>query len=294
MGDWLPQNWTNVTLKGKKRIENDQEGSSEKKRKRKTTNTASQSKSTAANADTRPHMLLPTPDSSSVSKKSIQDDNDSKCISSTKEMGLNVIESCAAKPCDTGRLDTILKNVSLNLQNIVHMTSFKRLLKGCETKNLIYTNEVFPVSKKYEDSFLRQAIHAGERSCVRGEHCECNFIDPTLPFVGVEFVLPWESTQSKRNGLCLPCLRAATQLLFFELMQSSEKIEGVIQRFWNKHSEPGEYDLSVMLVCPPSGPLQNLPMPIVRHQRNHYRVYRTGSIVYMDQVGVDFRPAPCP
>jgi hypothetical protein len=34
---------------------------------------------------------------------------------------------------------------------------------------------------------------------------------------------------------------------------------------------------------------QNLPMPIVRHQRNTYKVFKDKSIYYMQQIEVDFR-----
>jgi len=34
---------------------------------------------------------------------------------------------------------------------------------------------------------------------------------------------------------------------------------------------------------------QNLPMPIVRHQRNAYKVFKDKSIYYMQQIEVDFR-----
>jgi len=204
------------------------------------------------------------------------------------------------------------------------MTGFKKLLRD-DTKNLFYVNDIMPIAKKYEDSYLRQPMASGERGCIRGSQCECMLIDPTQPFVGVEFLLPWEKPNADRSGLCLPCLRAATQLLFFEILQSKERVEGVIQRFYNKHSEEGEYAIENMLVCPPNGPVHNLPMPvcclfcafvvvclvsglymwctddapstrhceqIMRHQRNHYRVYTSSGIKYLEQVSVDFRSAP--
>ncbi len=31
----------------------------------------------------------------------------------------------------------------------------------------------------------------------------------------------------------------------------------------------------------------------MRHQRNHYRVYTSGGIKYLEQVSVGFREAPC-
>lgn len=127
---------------------------------------------------------------------------------------------------------------------------------------------------------------------MRGKRCECMFIDATQPFVGVEFVLPWEDSATKARGLCLPCQRATTQALYLDIMHSGVAVEGLIQRFYNRHSEPGEYRLSAMLVCPPSGPVHNLPHPIVAHRRSQYEVFARNGVRYMRQVGVDFCPAP--
>ena len=153
---------------------------------------------------------------------------------------------------------------------------------------MTYTNEIRSVSKSYEDSYLRQCLSESERPCVRGDDCECMFIDASQRFVGVEYLLPWELKTTKSWGMCLPCLRASTQILFYDIMHSGVQVNGLIQRFYNEHSKPGEYQLSAMLICPPSGPIQNLPMPIVRHQRNAYKVFTNKSVFYMQQVKVDF------
>jgi len=114
-------------------------------------------------------------------------------------------------------------------------------------------------------------------------------IDTSMPFVGVEYVLPWEERNEAQRGMCLPCSRATTQVLFYDIVHLGVHVNGLIQRFYNEHSKPGEYRLLAMLVCPPSGPIQNLPMPIVRHQRNAYKVFKDRDIVYMQQLEVDFR-----
>ena len=44
-----------------------------------------------------------------------------------------------------------------------------------------------------------------------------------------------------------------------------------------------------MLIAGPRGPVQNLPMPIVLHQRSHYHVHKDNGVVYARQVNVDFR-----
>ena len=113
-------------------------------------------------------------------------------------------------------------------------------------------------------------------------------IDKKQPFIGVEYVLPWEHSKQE-VGMCLPCVRAATQILFYDIVHSGASVDGIIQRFYNKHSVHGEYKLSNMLICPPNGPIENLPMPILRHQRNLYCVQKDNNIYIMTQVNVDFQ-----
>jgi len=89
--------------------------------------------------------------------------------------------------------------------------------------------------------------------------------------------------------MCLPCVRATTQILFYDIVHSGAIVNGIIQRFYNKHSIAGEYKLSNMLICPPNGPIENLPMPILRHQRNLYTVHNDNNIYHMTQTNVDFQ-----
>jgi len=113
-------------------------------------------------------------------------------------------------------------------------------------------------------------------------------IDTAQPFIGVEYILPWEQKNEAKRGMCLPCSRATTQVLFYDIVHSGVHVNGLIQRFYNEHSKLGEYRLSAMLICPPGGPIQNMPMPIVRHQRNAYKVFKDRDIFYMKQLEVDF------
>jgi hypothetical protein len=212
--------------------------------------------------------------------------NEEQCNSNIKE---NVMFYSSNLPKQPVQMEHMISGMSKTLQQIVTQSSYRCTLKGVDVNNITYTNDIRAVSKKYEDSYLRQRLSANERSCVRGVECECMFIDTSQGFVGVEYVLPWEEKNTKNWGMCLPCLRATTQILFYDIVHSGAQVNGLIQRFYNEHSKPGEYRLSAMLVCPPSGPLQNLPMPIVRHQRNAYKVINDKSIFYMQQVEVDFR-----
>ena len=125
---------------------------------------------------------------------------------------------------------------------------------------------------------------------MRGAQCECNFIDPSQPFLGVTFRLPWEKDSGP--GLCLPCARASTLELLVECVCGSAPFDGLIQRFGNVHSEPGEYRPGAMLFCPPNGPLHSMPLPIVRHQRNNYRVVKRDGFFFLEQLNVHFQGAP--
>jgi len=184
-------------------------------------------------------------------------------------------------PMQSDKLDKMLLGMTKNLEQIVTESSYRSTLRGGCAHSITYTNDIRSISKSYEDTFLRQCVAENERPCVRGVDCECMQIDTTQPFIGVEYILPWETRNEARRGMCLPCSRATTQVLFYDIVHSGVHVNGLIQRFYNEHSKTGEYRLSAMLVCPPGGPIQNLPMPIVRHQRNAYRVYKDKNIFYM-------------
>lgn len=73
------------------------------------------------------------------------------------------------------------------------------------------------VTRAYEESFMREPIHAGERKCAKGKYCECMFIDPDQPFEGVEFLLPGER-QPPTPHMCVLCCRAVTQQLYYDVV----------------------------------------------------------------------------
>ena len=112
-------------------------------------------------------------------------------------------------------------------------------------------------------------------------------INPAQNVVGVEYILPCE-TDKKTNGKCLPCVRATTQMLLCDIIHSGAAVNGIVQRFYNKRSIAGEYKLSNMLICPQNGPIENLLMSILRHQRNLYTVHNDNNIYYMTQINVYF------
>lgn len=143
------------------------------------------------------------------------------------------------------------------------------------------------VPKAYEDANLRAPLHSGEPACVRGKDCECMFLDTRYPFVGVSYRLPWD--RAGAATMCLPCQRATVLEALVQCMLSGAAVSHVCwQKFGNLHSVPGEYRASVMLFCPPSFSVHAMPLPIVRHQRNNYRVSVANGIHYLTQINVDF------
>jgi hypothetical protein len=137
------------------------------------------------------------------------------------------------------------------------------------------------VSRKYEETFMRECMNSSEKSCIFKGQCECMKIDVDNAFVGVQFELP--TMQSARNGMCVLCLRKSTHVLFYNILKQGHTSQALIQKYGNICNEPGEYHPSAMLICPPNGPVHSLPMPIVAHQRNRYSVVNHHGIKYIKQ-----------
>ena len=197
----------------------------------------------------------------------------------------------AHESTDSTLIAGLVQNVSRNLIGLVSLSNYNDVLSDAFAASKQLASELKSVSKVFEDSCLRQPMHAHERACSRGEDCECMFLDHACPFIGVEYVLPWEKGLStkKGGGFCLPCLRATTLALYMDILHTGRTTSKLIQRYYNEHSKPGEYRLSSMLIAGPNGPIANLPLPIVRHQRSNYEVYKHNGVVYARQVNVDFR-----
>lgn len=284
----IPDSWKNVSMKIANENENMSSAGVMRKRKRKLNDVKStdvENKQTQKFKTSDVSMQAKNMKSKEEAIGSMLQESETKCKQKCEQNILQLMKTGMSAE----KLDIVLNNVSKNMQSIIGKTNFRKFLKGVDVNNVIFVGEIREVSKKYEDSYLRQVIHASERPCIRGENCECMFIDRSQPFVGCEYILPWETVKSKTAGMCLPCSRAATQVLFFEILQGNESINGTIQRFCNVHSKADEYDLSCMLVCPPNGPIHNLPKPIMRHQRNFYHVFKNSGLYYMKQVGVSFQ-----
>ena len=221
-----------------------------------------------------------------ATKNTIMDELKNRTLQSTIGHRLQEIENT-----NRATITGLVNNVTHNLIGLVSLSRYSDILQDMQEDKMHVSSELKSVSKAFEDGFLRQPIHEHERPCARGENCECMFLDPNISFVGVEYVLPWEKRTSKKKagGFCLPCIRATTLALYMDILHSGNKTDMLIQRYYNEHSRPGEYKLSSMLIAPPNGPVSNMPLPILRHQRSNYYVYKEHGITYAQQVNVDFR-----
>lgn len=139
------------------------------------------------------------------------------------------------------------------------------------------------VTRAYEESYMREVLSGVDEPCIMGSNCECQFIDEHNPFTGVQFTLPVEAFSTaaaaagmveelSSNKLCVLCCRKHTQSLFYEALYNHRAYSACIQLYGNICDCPGEYAKEAMLICPLSGPIHNMPLPVVAHQRNRYSV----------------------
>jgi hypothetical protein len=180
------------------------------------------------------------------------------------------------------------------VENLLSRLPYKKMLSdmfGGTLRGTLQTATIPYVTRAYEESFMREVQHSSERACARGNQCECMMLDRQHPFVGVEFLLPSEPPPPTPH-LCVLCCRAITQQLYYDVMFDKVEFQGVIQRFGNIHSEPGEYSLDAMLIAASSAPVHVMPLPIVAHQRNRYSVHVQGGIKRLRQSRVYFHSTP--
>ena len=159
---------------------------------------------------------------------------------------------------------------------------FAEHLQGIDTSQGI--EEIPVVTRMYEESFMRGRLHDGDRPCAMGAECECMMLDSKKRFVGVQFDIP-TTAGTLSNNLCIFCLRKITLLLFYETLQKGIAINKPIQKYGNIPGQPNEYHPSAMLLCPKSGPIHCMPLPIVAHQRNKLSVETVGGVPYVRQHG---------
>ena len=162
--------------------------------------------------------------------------------------------------------------------------------------NMLGDHNIPVVTRSYEEGYMRGRMHDKEQECAMGAECECMMLDPKNQFVGVQFEIP-STTGELANNLCVFCLRKITLLLFYETLSKGIVLNKPIQKYGNIPGQANEYHPSVMLMCPKSGPIQCMPLPIVAHQRNKLSVESIGGVFYVRQHGVymeDFCKPPLP
>jgi hypothetical protein len=192
--------------------------------------------------------------------------------------------------------DTVFNPVNVSITSeeaqvpiVLEIYSLISRLPYAQMLNQVFTDDasndvVVPVvTRAYEESYMREVIHTHERPCVSGENCECNFIDPLMPFVGVEFVMSDNSMGDDSHQMCVLCSRRLTQELFFNMVYNGHRFRGIIQRYGNLCNQPLEYARDAMLICPQNGLMQNMPLPMVAHQRHRYSVFSQNGIRYLRQ-----------
>jgi hypothetical protein len=172
----------------------------------------------------------------------------------------------------------------LDLDAILSRVPYREILENLYGRDTYPRPDVPVITRAYEESFLREPT-GSERPCAAGELCECMFIDPCTPFVATEFLLPGEP-QPPTPQFCIPCSRKVTQKLFYDTLFAGKEVHGLIQRYGNLCNVPGEYARECMLIAPPHAPLHCMPLPIMSHQRNKYRVTIAAGIKHLEQLRV--------
>ena len=170
------------------------------------------------------------------------------------------------------------------LDSIMTHVPYAEVLQQMFGGNAVTDSTCVPVvTRAYEESYMREALSGIEGACVMGNNCECQFIDEHNPFTGVQFTLPvgafspemlqmGVTDELSSNKLCVLCCRKNTQSLFYEALYNHRAYSACIQLYGNICDRPGEYAKEAMLICPLSGPINNMPIPVVAHQRNRYSV----------------------
>ena len=127
-----------------------------------------------------------------------------------------VLASLAREPGPSGGIEEI--EVDCLLCKLPYKKMLSDLFGGQQQPAVGADGPQIPyVTRAYEESFMREPVHPGERKCAKGKTCECMFIDPEQPFVGVEFLLPGER-QPPTPHMCVLCCRAVTQQLYYDVV----------------------------------------------------------------------------
>lgn len=227
--------------------------------------------------------------------------NSKRKLSSIDGMGISSPKRARSDKCGAGLIEDVMTDhmrcncltevptqSAFDTETLLETVPFCKMLATMATNTSVH--DVPIMSRVYEERFMRECTSALEKRCIMDKQCECMLIDSSKPFVGVQFCIP--NVHDDTNGLCVLCLRKITTLLFFQTIHKGIPVQTRIQRHGNICNDENEYHPSVMLVCPPNGPVESMPVPIVAHQRNRYEVVVVLGVHYLKQkkVGMqDFR-----
>jgi len=178
--------------------------------------------------------------------------------------------------------------LTIDTNSILNDIPFERLLGSIATRNAV--PDVPIITHVYEERFMRESLGADEKDCIMRDNCEGMFIDSAHAFVCTQFVIP--NVSNEHQGMCVMCLRKTTQLLYYKTIYNGHNVHALIQKYGNICNQADEYHPSVMLICPPNGPVNTMPVPIVSHQRNRYSVEVIAGVKHVRQHRVsmqDFR-----
>ncbi len=187
--------------------------------------------------------------------------------------------------------------IELQLDHVLSSVPYQAMLESLFGGVSQPAREVPLVTKAYEESFMREPCD-GEPPCAMGELCECRFIDKNAPFIGVQFELPGVKPDGGAGAgspkMCVLCYRKTTQRLFFDVCFSGKRVQGLIQHYGNLCNQPGEYARCCMLICPPTAQWQCMPLPMVSHQRNRYKVHVVAGLKHLQQLRVAYEDFATP
>ena len=140
------------------------------------------------------------------------------------------------------------------------------------------------LTRRVEESYMRECVLPGERKCVMGNECECKFVDRDNSFVGVELLVGTQTPTNCGPQMCVLCSRKHTQKLFYDMLFKPPMSHlGVIQRYGVLSGVDNEYSPQFVLVMPPNAPVHVMPFPSPVHCRNNYTVVVRSATRYIVQ-----------
>jgi len=193
-------------------------------------------------------------------------------------------EICSAI-CDNA-LDARRQQVeeTLNFDTILSSLPYRQILDTLFGGVSMPRANVPILTRRLEETFMRECVLHGERKCVMGQECECRFIDRENPFVGVELLVGSQTTSNCGPQMCVLCSRKHTQKLYYDMLFRPPMSHfGVIQRYGVLSGVDGEYSPEYTLVMPPNGPVHVMPFPSPVHCRNNYKVAVRSATRYIVQ-----------